>query len=149
MPLVDQALALNKQEFRDSLRLRYILPLVDLPSVCVCGDKFTVGHTLSCKKGGFVGQRHDGDRDLLTEFIDKVCKNVKIEPRLQSLDNEQLHLRSAVTSSEALLDTKAGGFWSRGVTAFFDVRVTLVNSYHHLLTSSGTRQRRLLTFFLI
>ena len=101
MPLVDQALALNKQEFRDSLRLRYILPLVDLPSVCVCGDKFTVGHTLSCKKGGFVGQRHDGDRDLLTELIDKVCKNVKIEPRLQSLDNEQLHLRSAVTSSEA------------------------------------------------
>ena len=103
MPLADQGLALNKQEFRDSLRLRYILPLVDLPSlcVCVCGDKFTVGHTLSCKKGGFVGQRHDGDRDLLTEFIDKVCKNVKIEPRLQSLDNEQLHLRSAVTSSEA------------------------------------------------
>ena len=103
MPLADQGLALNKQEFRDSLRLRYILPLVDLPSLCVCvfGDKFTVGHTLSCKKGGFVGQRHDGDRDLLTAFIDKVCKNVKIEPRLQSLDNEQLHLRSAVTSSEA------------------------------------------------
>ena len=101
MPLADQGLALNKQEFRDSLRLRYILPLVDLPSVCVCGDKFTVGHTLSCKKGGFVAQRHDGDRDLLTAFIDKVCKNVKIEPRLQSLDNEQLHLRSAVTSSEA------------------------------------------------
>ena len=37
-------------------------------------------------------------------------------------------MRSAVTSSEARLDIKAGGFWARGVTAFFDVRVTHVNS---------------------
>ena len=33
-----------------------------------------------------------------------------------------------MTSPEARLDMKAGGFWSRGVTAFFDVRVTHVNS---------------------
>ena len=52
MPLADQGLALNKQEFRESLRLCYDLPLVDLPSHCVCGDKFTVGHALSCKKRG-------------------------------------------------------------------------------------------------
>ncbi|CAH3139305.1 unnamed protein product, partial [Porites lobata] len=84
MPLADKGLALNKQEFRDSLRLRYDLPLI--------------------------------------------CNNVEIEPRLQPLDNERFHLRSAVTSSEARLDIKAGGFWARGVTAFFDVRVTHVNS---------------------
>ncbi|CAH3044098.1 unnamed protein product, partial [Pocillopora meandrina] len=51
MPLADQGLALNKQEFRDSLRLRYNLPVVDLPSLCV---------------GGFVAQRHDGVRNLST-----------------------------------------------------------------------------------
>ena len=94
----------------------------------MCGDKFTVGHALSCKKGGFVAQRHDGVCDLLTAFINKVCNNVEIEPRLQPLDNERLHLRGAVTSSEVRLDIKAGGFWSRGITAFFDVRVTHVNS---------------------
>ena len=65
---------------------------------------------------------------MLTTFIDKICNNVEIEPRLQPLDNERFHLRSAVTSSEARLDIKAGGFWARGVTAFFDVRVTHVNS---------------------
>ena len=113
IPLADQGLALNKQEFRDSLRLRYDLPLVDLPSHCICGDKFTVGHALSCKKGGFVAQRHGGVRNLLTTFIDKICNNVEIEPRLQPLDNEPFHLRSAVTSSEARLDIKAGGFWAR------------------------------------
>ena len=54
MPLADKGLALNKQEFRDSLRLGYDLSLVDLPSHCICGDKFTVSHALSCKKRGGV-----------------------------------------------------------------------------------------------
>ena len=128
VPLVDQGLVLNKQEFRDSLRLRYNFLLSDLPSKCVCGEKYTVCHALSCKKGGFVAQRHDGVRNLLTSFLGKVCTNVEVEPQLQPLDNEQFNLRSAVTSPEARLDMKAGGFWSRGVTAFFDVRVTHVNS---------------------
>ena len=128
VPLVDQGLVLNKQEFRDSLRLRYNVPLSDLPSKCVCGEKYTVSHALSCKKGGFVAQRHDGVRNLLTSFLSKVCTNVEVEPQLQPLDNERFNLRSAVTSPEARLDMKAGGFWSRGVTAFFDVRVTHVNS---------------------
>ena len=33
-----------------------------------------------------------------------------------------------VTSPDARLDFKVGGFWSRGVTAFFDVRVSHVHS---------------------
>ena len=128
VPLVDQGLVLIKQEFRDSLRLRYNMPLSDLPSKCVCAEKYTVYHALSCKKGGFVAQRHDGVRNLLTSLIGKVCTNVEVEPQLQPLDNERFNLRTAVTSPEARLDFKAGGFWSRGVTAFFDVRVTHVNS---------------------
>ena len=71
-----------------------------------------------------MAQRHDGDRNLLTSLIDKVCTSVEVEPQLQPLDNERLNLRTAVTSPEARLEFKAGGFWSRGVTAFFDVRVT-------------------------
>ena len=75
--------------------------------------------TPSLVKRGVVAQRHDGVRNLLTTFIDKICNNVEIDPRLQPLDNERFHLRSAVTSSEARLDIKAGGFWARGVTTFF------------------------------
>ena len=37
-------------------------------------------------------------------------------------------MRIANTTPEARLDIKAGCFWSRGVTAFFYVRVTHVNS---------------------
>ena len=77
---------------------------------------------------GFIAQRHDTTRDLLTSHMSKVCRNVETEPLLQPLDNEIFNLQSTVTSREARLDMKAGGFWKPGVTAFFDVRVTHVNS---------------------
>ena len=63
-------------------------------------------------------------RLLLVRF----APTLKSKPQLQPLDNERFNLRTAVTSPEARLDIKAGSFWSRGVTAFFDVRVTHVNS---------------------
>ena len=67
IPLKDQGLALNKQESRDSLRLRYNLPLQDLPSTCAFEEPFNVcRHALSCKKGGLVAQRHDLVINLLT-----------------------------------------------------------------------------------
>lgn len=114
------------------------MPLSDLPSKCVCGEKYTVSHTLSCKKGGFVAHRHDGVCNLLTSFLGNVFTNVKIEPQLQPLDNERFNLRSAVTSPEATLDIKAGGFWSRGVTTFFDVRATHVNSKNNQGKATST-----------
>ena len=72
--------------------------------------------------------RHDNVKNLLVASIAKVCKNVQCEPRLLPLDNERFALKSAITGDEARPDIKAGGFWSRGVNAFFDVRVTHVNS---------------------
>ena len=72
-------------------------------------------------------ERHDGVRNLLTSVLGKVCTNVEVEPHLQPLDNKRFNLRSAVTSPETRLNMKAGGFWFRGVTAFFDVRVKHVN----------------------
>ena len=89
---------------------------------------FTVNHELSCKKGGFIAQRHDAIRDLLTSHISKVCRDVETDPLRHPLDNDVFNLQSTVKSREARLDMKAGGFWTTGVTAFFDVRVTHVTS---------------------
>ena len=75
-----------------------------------------------------MAQRHGGIRNLLTFFLGKVYSNVEVEPQLQPLDNERFNLRSEVTSPEARLDMKAGGFGSPGVTAFFYVKVTHVYS---------------------
>ena len=88
--------------------------------------------------GGVVAQRHDGVRNLLTSLIGKVCTSVEVEQQLQPLDNERFNLRRAVTSPEARLDMKVEGFWSRGVTALFDVWVTHVNSKDSL----RSRRRR-------
>ena len=128
IPIEEHGLPFNKQEFRDSLCLRYNLPLPNLSSYCACGEAFTVNHALTCKKGGFIAQRHDTIRDLLTSHINKVYRNVETEPLLQPLDNEVFILQSTVMSQEARLDMKAGGVWTPGVTAFVDVCVTHVNS---------------------
>ena len=108
-------------------KFRYNLHPPNLPSYCACGEVFTVNHALTCKKGGFIAQRHDTIQDLLTSHISKVCRNV--EPLLQPLHNEVFNLQSTVMSREARLDMKAGGFWTPGVTAFVDVRVTHINSW--------------------
>ena len=128
LPLEQQGFNLNKDEFRDAVNLRYNLPLNGLPSRCTCGKTFDVKHAMSCKKGGFVSQRHDNIRDLFTILLDKVCKNVQLEPHLLPLEGESFDLLTANKSEEARLDIKANGFWRPGQTAFFDVRVTHVNS---------------------
>ena len=85
VPFEEQGLTLNKQQFRDSLSLRYNLQLADLPSHCrvEIGDRFTVRHALSCTKGRFVAHRHDGIRNFLTSLLSQVCKNVEVEPHFQ------------------------------------------------------------------
>ena len=128
IPLTEQDLDLNKEEFRDALCLRYNFPLPDLPSFCACGDRFTVKHALTCAKGGFISQRHNSLRDFFTILLNKVCVDVEHEPHLLPVNNEHFDLRTSNTKNDARLDLKARGFWRRGQTAFFDVRVTHVNS---------------------
>ncbi|KAG1669037.1 Protein henna [Nymphon striatum] len=73
-------------------------------------------------------QRHDNIWDLFTVLLNKVCVDVECEPHLLPVTAEVMRLKSANTDKDARLDIKAKGFWRRGQTAFFDVRVTHVNS---------------------
>ncbi len=51
---------LSREEFQDKLAIRYGLRPRGLIERCNgCNEPFLVEHGLSCKKGGFVGQRHD------------------------------------------------------------------------------------------
>ena len=63
IPLEESDFILSKEVFKDGLRL---------PSSCVCGDRFTVEHALSCNKGGFINQRHDNIRDLFVCLLKRV-----------------------------------------------------------------------------
>ena len=61
-------------------------------------------------------------------MLNKVCTNVASEPHLTPLSGEHLNYLTANRQDDARLDIKARGFWRRGQDAFFDIRVTHVNS---------------------
>ena len=127
LPIRDMDFDLNKSEFRDAVKLRNDWEVPDTPSVCVCGDIFSVDHAMICKRGGFVIQCHNELRDLEAELLSMVCKDVEVEPVLQDIIGEELN-RGANTTPDTRLDIVARGFWERQRSAFRDVRVCHPNA---------------------
>ena len=121
IPLTSEDFHMNKSDFRDLLKIRYLQPLDDLPRYCVCGHDFTTSHALSCAKGGFILRRHNGTRDLLAKLLDEVCFDVSIEPHLQRIT--PMETTSTNREDGARLDVAARNFWREGQKAFFDIRV--------------------------
>lgn len=64
LPLQDLGFDLNKREFRDAVKLRYDWLAEDIPSTRACGEAFTIDHSMICKLGSFITQRHNELRDL-------------------------------------------------------------------------------------
>ena len=56
IPLQEMGFTLTKKEFHDAVSLRYDWEINDIPSKCVCGERFDVNHAMICIKGGFVVQ---------------------------------------------------------------------------------------------
>ena len=51
IPLKEMGFTLNKKEFHDAVSLRYDWEIKDIPSKCVCGERFDVNHAMICMKG--------------------------------------------------------------------------------------------------
>jgi hypothetical protein len=128
MPNTLNGTELAEDEFRDSLRLRFGLTPLALPGRCDgCDAKFTVAHAMSCKKGGLVLLRHN---DVAAEWH-SLCASAL---SASAVSDEPLILtgrdsRGPTGSGTEVLpdlrgDIAAHGFWRRGTTAIFDVRVT-------------------------
>ena len=120
---------LAADEFRDSLRMRYGMTPIGLPSRCEgCQQKFTVEHAMSCKKGGLILLRHT---DLVNEWHELCAQAitpsaVTDEPLIHTGQSRQRGDGTRHTEPEPELrgDVAVHGFWKRGTTAVFDVRVT-------------------------
>ena len=124
LPIREFHFDLSKGEFRDAVCLRYGWRPNDLPLTCVCGESFTINHSLMCTYGGFINQRHNDIRDLSVNLLKDVCSNVCKEPLLQPLSGESFRLRSATTDDNARLDVSADGLWGhRFQKTYFDIRV--------------------------
>ena len=119
---------LSSEEFRDGVRLRLGLKPTSLPPRCDgCGDHFTIEHAMSCRKGGLILHRHN---DLVSTW-GQLCgqalspSTVTDEPLIQpSQDMPVIGTTRTVPSPELRGDLAVHGFWTKGQTAIFDVRIT-------------------------
>ena len=124
LPLAEHSFNLNKQDFRDALALRYLLPMKEIPMNCACGHKNDIEHCLSCPLGGYVYLRHNSIRDLTANLLQMTrCKNIQIEPPLLPLTVEVFQYKSTITANDARLDIGATGVWSPMMKTLCDIRV--------------------------
>jgi hypothetical protein len=119
---------LSREEFQDNLAICYGLHPRGLPERCDgCNEPFLVEHGLSCKKGGFVGQRHDDVCEELAHLCSMALMAARIssEPEIfygRGLNAAQRNVNE-VLDDEARGDVGAHGFWKQGRTTIFDVQV--------------------------
>lgn len=127
LPMKDMDFTLNKCEFRDAVKLRYDWPILEWPSICVCGATFSVDHAMVCKRGGFVTQRQNELHHLEPELLEMVCLDEQLEPSRQPVTGERLY-RGANKENGRRLDVHARGFWESLRSVSFDVRVCHPNA---------------------
>ena len=126
LPIQSLGYSLNKQEFRDSVSLRYGWQVPNTPSFCQCKERNTIDHALSCKLGGYVNMRHNRVRDLEAEFMKEICHDVKTEPELLPLDAENIN--SGNQAKKARLDVSGIGVWGSHERTFLDIRIMHPNA---------------------
>ena len=122
IPKQSLGFTLNKQEFRDSVFLRYGWDIPNTPIFCQCGQKNDVDHVLSCKKGGYMSMRHNRIRDLEAEFMREVGFDVRTEPILMPIGRTNA-IPSGNTSQGARLDVSGVGIWGAYEKTFLDIRI--------------------------
>ena len=120
---------LSEEEFRDSLRLRFGLAPLKLPSKCDgCGKKFNFNHTQTCKKGGLILHRHD---DVAAEWGEMCACALKPsavfdEPFIHTGRDKQKTPgpTDAPIDKDLRGDIGVHGFWTKQQSTIFDVRIT-------------------------
>ena len=130
LPLRSLGYVLNKQQFRDAIRLRYGWKIPHTPLFCGCKKKNSVNHTLNCPLGGYVYMRHDNLKNYEASLLKEVCKDVRLEPGLLPIGNAEVDSR--ILDEKARLDVSAVGVWSPAERTFLDVRVVNLNSDSYL-----------------
>ena len=125
-PIQSLGFTLNKQQFCDSICLRYGWKVPHTPNYCTCGGENSVDHALRCKRGGYTIMRHNKIRDLEAELMREVCNDVRVEPELLPLNNEEIV--NGNVAQKARLDLSGNGIWGPQERTFLDIRVMHPNA---------------------
>ena len=113
LSLSDHGFTLHKGALRDAPCLRYGWLPQQLPSRCICDQKFSLNHALSCSRGGLPSIRHNEIRDITAELLTEVCCGVGTEPCLQPITDEVFSYRATNKEDGVRLDIVAESFWGR------------------------------------
>ena len=143
----------SQEEWDDNIRLKYNLKPTNMPELCDgCGCKLTVEHALACKRGGLVHLRHNDVADefetlagfafspscvsheplIFSEMTRSRGNNAGNQTQAAAANVEEASeaTRPAededpyVVRSEIRGDKGVHGFWKRGRTCIFDIRIT-------------------------
>jgi len=134
---------LSADEWRDNVRLRYNHSPLEMPAACDgCGAKMSVEHALSCKTGGLVHIRHDDVADEWRHLCGTALSPCRVEREPRIFSSVSRRVQTAACSSahdsstptadalhppavtEERGDASCHGFWARGRTTIFDMRIT-------------------------
>ena len=127
LPLQKYGYTLNKEEFRDSVYLRYSWWIPNTPITCGCGKTSDLDHLLTCKLGGYVIMTHNHIRDTIANLLRDVCHDVKVEPQLQKINEGDCLSSKTIKGDQARLDVSARGVWTPFDKTFLDIRVSHPN----------------------
>ena len=81
LPLKNLGYYLNKEEFRDSIAMRYGWSIEKIPKSCACGKKNDIDHILTCPLGGYTHLRHNSLRDTFAKLLSTFCYDVQGFPQ--------------------------------------------------------------------
>ena len=123
LPMKTKDYHLSKVEFWDALYLRYGFRISGLPTTCACGNPYSISHSLTCLKGGYVTMRHNILRDTTADLLTITSKDVQIEPILTKLTGEELRYKTGKVEDDARVDVSARNFWRFGDKVFLDIRI--------------------------
>ena len=99
-----------------------------MPRYCGCGKLNSVNHSLDCKLGGYAHIRHNKIRDTEARIMQEVAFDVKVEPGLQKVSKNVKLQPGSKTEDNARLDVSARGIFSSHELTFFDVRISNPNA---------------------
>ena len=126
LPLCTHHFDLSATEFRDALAMRYQRPLLRMPATCDgCGAAFNLEHSLDCRKGGLVIQRHNEIRDALGDLASIAFRNGIKEPVVK-----EANIRDGTPA--LIADISIRGLWEPQAVALLDVRVVDTDAPSHI-----------------
>ncbi len=124
LPIQSLGYALNKEDFRGSLCIRYGWRIKNMPLHCACGTQNDINHSLICKTGGYTIFRHNIVRDAIAEILREFCRDVRTEPELIPIESDLNNTTSSMNKADkARLDVSCVGLWSPLERTFMDIRI--------------------------